>query len=150
MGQADHAGVLASCAIPGYFRPVTIEGVEYMDGGVHSATNADALRAEALDVVVVVSSMSAHQGNAYGVDGLLRRGVHRRMEREVARLERAGTTVVSLEPGAETRRVMGLNAMAENRGPRVIEAAYEETRRRIHSLPFLATLGRPQPAATAI
>jgi NTE family protein len=144
------AAVLASCAIPGYFRPVTIDGVEYMDGGVHSATNVDVLRSEALDVVVVVSSMSAAQGNAYGVDGLLRRTVHRRMEREIARLERAGTLVVSLEPGAEARRAMGLLAMAEDRGPRVIEAAYEETRRRILALPFLATLGETGPAATAI
>ena len=56
------AAVLASCAIPGYFRPVTIEGTEYVDGGVHSATNADVLKSEGLDVVVVVSSMSAAHG----------------------------------------------------------------------------------------
>jgi NTE family protein len=129
---------------------VTIEDVEYMDGGVHSATNADVLRNEGLDVVVIVSSMSAADGNAYGVDGLLRRSVHRRTEREIARLERAGTAVVSLEPAAEARRVMGLKAMAEDRGPRVIEAAYEETRRRIVATPLLAALGEPLPAATAI
>jgi NTE family protein len=142
--------VLASCAIPGYFRPVTIEDVEYMDGGVHSATNADVLRNEGLDVVVIISSMSAADGNAYGVDGLLRRSVHRRTEREIARLERAGTAVISLEPAAEARRVMGLKAMAEDRGPRVIEAAYEETRRRVLATPLLAALGEPLPAATAI
>jgi hypothetical protein len=32
----------------------------------------------------------------------------------------------------------------------VIEAAYEETRRRILTEPFLASLGEPQHAATAI
>jgi hypothetical protein len=117
---------------------------------VHSVTNADVLRAEGLDVVVVVSSLSAAQGNAYGVDGLLRRTVHRRMEREIARLERSGTVVISLEPGAEAQRAMGLKAMAEDRGPRVIEAAYEETRRRILATPVLAALGEPVPAATAI
>ena len=109
------AAVLASCAIPGYFRPVTIGGVEYVDGGVHSATNADVLKAEGLDLVVVISSMSAAHGNANGADGLLRRTVHRRMEREIARLQEAGTAVVSLEPGAEARRAMGLLAMAEDR-----------------------------------
>jgi hypothetical protein len=113
-------------------------------------TNADVLRAEGLDVVVIVSSMSAAQGNAHGVDGLLRRVVHMRMEREIARLERAGTVVISLEPGAEARRAMGLKAMAEDRGPRVIEAAYEETRLRILATPLLGALGEPQPAATAI
>jgi hypothetical protein len=43
---------------------------------------------------------------------------------------------------------MGLRAMAEDRSPRVIEAAYEETRRRVQSSPFLATLGEPGVAAT--
>ena len=133
--------VLASCAIPGYFQPVTIDGTEYVDGGVHSATNADVLRSEGLDVVVVVSSMSAAQGSANGADGLLRRTVHRRMEREIARLEQAGTAVISLEPGAASRRAMGLRAMAEDRSPRVIEAAYEETRERIQATPLLASLG---------
>ncbi len=84
--------------------------------------------------------MSAAHGNANGADGLLRRTVHRRMEREIARLEAAGTAVISLEPGGESRRAMGLRAMAEDRSPRVIEAAYEETRRRIarHPVPRLA------------
>lgn len=141
--------VLASCAIPGYFRPVTIEGTEYVDGGVHSVTNADVLRSENLDLVVIVSSMSAHQGNANGADGLLRRTVHRRMEREITRLEEAGTAVVSLEPGAESLRAMGLRAMAEDRSPRVIEAAYEETQRRILATPLLASLGSPITAATS-
>jgi NTE family protein len=141
--------VLASCAIPGYFRPVRIGGTEYVDGGVHSATNADVLRAEELDLVVVVSSMSAAAGDANGADGLLRRSVHRRLAREAARLEQSGTIVLRLEPGAEARRAMGLRAMAEDRSPRVIEAAYEETRRRIGVTPSLASLGGRPAAATA-
>jgi NTE family protein len=141
--------VLASCAIPGYFRPVAIGGADYIDGGVHSVTNADVLRGDGLDLVVIVSSMSAAHGSANGADGLLRRTVHRRMEREIARLERAGTAVISLEPGGESRRVMGLRAMAEDRAPRVIEAAYEETRLRALAAPFLASLGEPTPAASA-
>jgi NTE family protein len=136
------AAVLASCAIPGYFKPITIEGHEYVDGGVHSVTNADVLKSEELDIVVIVSSMSAAHGNAHGADGMLRRSVHRRMEREVARLESSGTAVIRLEPGGESRRVMGLRAMAEDRGPRVIEAAYEETRKRVLETPFLASLGQ--------
>jgi len=138
------AAVLASCAIPSYFRPVTIGGVEYVDGGVHSVTNADVLRGEGLDTVVIVSSMSAAHGRANGADGLLRRTVHRRMEREVSRLQAAGTAVIRLEPGSESRQAMGLHAMAEDRSPRVIEAAYEETLRRVRTTPFLAS-----PGATA-
>ncbi len=142
------SAVLASCAIPGYFRPVPIAGTDYVDGGVHSVTNADVLRSEGLDLVVIISSMSAAHGSANGADGWLRRTVHRRMEREVARLQTAGTPVITLEPDADARRVMGLRAMAEDRSPRVIEAAYEETRRRVQSSPFLASLGEPAVAAT--
>ncbi len=143
------AAVLASCAIPGYFQPVEIGGVEYLDGGVHSATNADVLRSEQLDVVVVISSMSAAHGSANGADGWIRRSVHRRMEREIARLQAAGSVVISLEPGDESRRAMGLRAMAEDRNPQVIEAAYEETRELILATPELASLGHPPAAATA-
>jgi NTE family protein len=141
--------VLASCAIPAYFRPVTIGDTEYLDGGVYSSTNADVLRSEPLDVVVIISSMSTAHGRARGPDGLLRRSVHRRIEREVTKLERAGTAVIRLEPGAESRRSMGFWAMSEDRGPQVVEAAYEETRRRIRTTPFLASLGRPVGSAAA-
>jgi NTE family protein len=142
--------VLASCAIPGYFKPIKIGSHEYVDGGVHSITNADVLKDEHLDIVIVVSSMSASHGNAYGADGLIRRRVHRRMEHEVARLEANGVAVIRLEPGGESRHVMGLLAMAEDRGPRVVEAAYEETRRRILATPFLASLGEPVRIAAAL
>lgn len=123
--------VLASCAIPGYFRPITIDGVEYFDGGVHSVTNADVLEDQDLDTVVVVSSMSAVEGYPVGPDGLLRWGVHRRLAREVARLAARGTTVIRLEPGPSARRAMGFWAMAEGRAPRVVAAAYEEGRDRV-------------------
>jgi hypothetical protein len=72
------------------------------------------------------------------------------MEHEVARLEAQGVAVIRLEPGGESRHVMGLRAMAEDRGPRVIEAAYEETRKRILSTPFLADLGEPQRTRSAV
>jgi NTE family protein len=33
--------VAASCAVPGVWPPVTIDGSRYIDGGVRSGTNAD-------------------------------------------------------------------------------------------------------------
>ncbi len=141
--------VLASCAIPGYFRPVTIGGTEYVDGGIHSVTNADVLRNEPLSLVIIVSSMSSAHGGASAPDGLLRRTLHRRMEHEVEKLETAGIPVVCLEPESEARHAMGLRAMAEDRSPRIIEAAYEETLHRIRETPLLARLGRPGPLAAS-
>ncbi len=135
------SAVLASCAIPGYFAPITIGGIEYFDGGVYSSTNADVLRTQELDTVIVISSMSATHGRAIGADGLLRWSVHRRLAREIARLEANGTTVLRLEPGPAARHALGLWAMAENRAPRVIDAAYEETKERILSNPSFSALG---------
>jgi NTE family protein len=140
--------VLASCAIPGYFRPVTIGGTEYVDGGIHSVTNADVLRHEPLSLVIIVSSMSSAHG-AGAPDGLLRRTLHRRMEHEVEKLEDAGIPVVCLEPESEARHAMGLRAMAEDRSPRIIEAAYQETLHRIRETRLLATLGRSGPIAAS-
>ena len=51
--------VAASCAIPGFFRPVAVGGQLHIDGGVHSPTNADVLRDFGpLDLVVISSPMS--------------------------------------------------------------------------------------------
>ena len=44
--------VAASCAVPGVYPPVTIDGRRYVDGGMRSATNAD-LAAEYERVVVL-------------------------------------------------------------------------------------------------
>ena len=53
-----HLAVAASCAVPGYFAPVRIEERSYVDGGVHSPTNAAVLRASGVDLAVVISPMS--------------------------------------------------------------------------------------------
>jgi NTE family protein len=44
--------VAASCAVPGVWPPVTIDGRRYMDGGVRSLTNADLAAGHASVVVV--------------------------------------------------------------------------------------------------
>ena len=62
----------ASCAVPGYFAPVVIQGDTYVDGGIHSPTNADLLAPADLDLVVVVSPMSG-AANPRSVDGIVRR-----------------------------------------------------------------------------
>ncbi len=139
--------VAASCAIPGYFSPVRIDDVEYVDGGVHSPTNADVLRAEGLDLVVVVSSMSAAHGRSGGPGAAIRWLTHRRLEREVGRLRAAGTQVVRFEPSSGVVAAMGMNAMADDRSAPVAEAAradattYAATRRVAERLELLH--GRP-------
>ncbi|HEX9993537.1 MAG TPA: patatin-like phospholipase family protein [Acidimicrobiales bacterium] len=118
------AAVAASCAIPGWFRTVRIGGVDHFDGGVHSPTSADVLRDEQLDVVVVVSPMSAAGGVARTADGALRWAAHRRLEREVRCLRDRGTAVVRIEPGRRALEAMGVNAMATDRSAAVVQAAF--------------------------
>jgi NTE family protein len=94
---------------------------------VHSSTNADVLRAQNLDVVVVVSPMSATRFPLGAPDALLRWSSHRRLDREQRRLERAGTVVVRIEPGGASMNAMGLQPMSNDRSDRVTAAAYAET-----------------------
>jgi NTE family protein len=115
--------VAASCAIPSYFASVPIGGHHHVDGGVHSPTNADVLANAGLDVVIVVSPMSAAHGSSRGADAGMRWAMHRRLEREIRRLRAGGTEVVRFEPSPGTLQVMGLNAMAEDRSGAVAEAA---------------------------
>jgi NTE family protein len=132
------AAVLASCAIPFYFAPVTIDGVEYLDGGVHSSTNADVLVDQRLDLVVVIAPMSTAKYSRWSADMLLRRSVHQKLRREVEQLEGAGMTVIRIEPGDLALDAMGLNPMDSGRAKRVVEAAYRETAARLNegSIPY--------------
>ena len=51
--------VAASCAIPGFYHPVTIDGRRYVDGGMHSPSNLDVLRHEDLDLVICLNPTSS-------------------------------------------------------------------------------------------
>ena len=104
--------VAASCAIPGFFHPVEIDGEMYVDGGVHSPTNADVLNRWELDVLLVSSPMSVDpRALRPTIDLPMRLGCHRYVRRETARQRRLGTTVVPFEPGGELLTAMGLNPL---------------------------------------
>jgi NTE family protein len=58
--------VAASCAVPGVYPPVTIDGRRYVDGGMRSAANADL--AEGYDRVVVLAPIPRGIGPMASVD----------------------------------------------------------------------------------
>jgi NTE family protein len=58
--------VAASCAVPGVWPPVTIDGRRYMDGGVRSSANADL--AAGYDRVIVIAPIARAMGPMAGVD----------------------------------------------------------------------------------
>jgi NTE family protein len=121
----------ASCAIPGYFSPVEIGGVRYVDGGAHSPTNADVLAGGGFDLVVVASPMSAARPLGSGIDLAGRRIARLTLGREVAALRRGGTPVLALQPTAADRAVMGFNAMDPRRREAVARQAYQSTVERL-------------------
>lgn len=124
--------VAASCAIPTFFAPVTIGGVRYVDGGVHSPTNADLVAGLDLDLVVISSPMSVARARPrFAPDQPARRLSRLRLAREVARVRRAGTPVLAFQPIDEDLAVMGLNAMDPLRSADVTRQARESTRRRL-------------------
>lgn len=131
VGQA----VAASCAIPGFFAPVAIDGVDHVDGGVHSPTNADLLAGPRPRLVVISSPMSMDRSALRGMrpDRALRLGHRTTLLREVATLRRTGATVVSFQPGPEDIAAMGPPGTAmdpRRRGP-VARQARETTLRRL-------------------
>ncbi|HEV7680091.1 MAG TPA: patatin-like phospholipase family protein [Candidatus Dormibacteraeota bacterium] len=137
-GSTDEAGVpeavAASCAIPGFFQPVRIGGVRHVDGGAWSPSNADVLAGLGLDLVIVVSPMSAQRTiPALSVDGALRAACRLQLTQEVVKLRRGGTPVVVIEPGADELAAMGSSAQAMDpqRAPGIVRTVRETMRRRL-------------------
>ncbi|MGY1704474.1 patatin-like phospholipase family protein [Geodermatophilus sp. SYSU D00697] len=119
-----HRAVAASCAVPGYFAPVDIGGHAYVDGGVHSPTNAAILRNRGLDVVLVVSPMSGPAGRQLDVYAASRRHSARLLRREVRALQATGVRTLVFTPGAAEQQVMGNDMMSRLRLNEVIQQSF--------------------------
>lgn len=117
-GRDSHApvaladAVAASCAIPGFFKPVRINGQRYVDGGVRSMVNADLLAGLDLDLVVVLSPMSADALSVRRpVAAAIRSFPRFQLRRELRHVEEQGTATLGLEPDSSVTRAMGANPM---------------------------------------
>jgi NTE family protein len=132
--------VAASCAIPGFFHPVEIDGESYVDGGAHSPTNADVLRGQDFDVVIVSSPMSVDpRGVRPTLDLPARLFWHRGLRRELRTLrDRAQHTVV-FEPGGELLQVLGVNPLHGGRVDEIEEASYDRALKILDSDPAAVT-----------
>lgn len=125
--------VMASCAIPGWFEPVPINGRTYVDGGAWSATSADVLASAALDEVYVVAPMVSFETDA--PDTILSRlerrwrsQVTKRCMGEVRELEEGGALVTVLGPGEDDLTAMGGNVMDNRRRIQVLETSLRTSR----------------------
>jgi NTE family protein len=126
--------VEASCAVPGRFAPVTIDGHRYVDGGVHSPTHADLLCDSELDIAIVIAPLAPRLGQHEA------RSASRRwalatllLTREARRLARRGVTVYRWQPSGEEMRAMA--AARDDLGGlgAVLHHAYESARERLET-----------------
>lgn len=122
--------VAASCAVPGFFRAVELDGRRYVDGGVHSTSNADLLAGEGLDLVLILNPLSSMQGSVprslgQGLAYAMRQQAGRRLRAEVRRLQEAGAEVLVIQPTVHDLDAMGTNLMSRGRRNEVIATAVE-------------------------
>src|SRR4051812_15780295 len=119
-----HLAVAASCAVPGYFAPVQIDGHSFVDGGVHSPTNAAILRGSGVDLAIIIAPMSGSAGWRPDLYAAARRHATRLLDREVRALEAASIQTVVFAPGAAEQLVMGNDMMSRNRLNEVVQASF--------------------------
>jgi NTE family protein len=93
--------VAASCAVPGVWPPVTIDGRRWIDGGMRSSANADL--AEGYERVVVLAPIPTGFGPMTKVGD------------QVARLRAAGSQVATVTPDRDARRAIGRNVLDPGR-----------------------------------
>ena len=90
--------VASSCALPGFFAPVTIDGHRYMDGGVRSATNADLARGCKTAIVLAPT---------VGPGDALAKVSVKRLDHELEVLRASGCRVVVIAPDAVSLSAFG-------------------------------------------
>ena len=120
--------VAASCAIPGFYRPVEIDGRHYVDGGIYSTSNLGLVRDLDLDLVICLNPTSSlHPVRAIDPrewsSVFLRRASGRRLGREARRLRAGGNDVVLVQPLEQDLKTMSRNLMSSANRNRVIAVA---------------------------
>jgi NTE family protein len=120
--------VMASCAIPGWYSPVTIGGRRYIDGGAWSTSNVDVVARENVDEVYVLAPMASFvldrpRRFATRIERQVRRQITRRMLHEADRVRATGAAITILTPGPEDLAVIGANMMDPSRRIAVLETS---------------------------
>jgi NTE family protein len=96
-GVALVDAVAASCAVPGVWPPVSVEGQKWIDGGMRSAVNADLAAGRAR--VVILAPITTGFGAMPSVG------------QQAAALRAAGSALVVVSPDREARSRMGRNSL---------------------------------------
>ena len=105
--------VASSCAVPGIFPPITIDGRRYIDGGMRSATNADLVQGSER---VVVLSLFPSEPAGGAMDGFRRGFIE-----EIELLRGNGSKVEVVSPDADSQQAFGMNLMDPSVAPAAAE-----------------------------
>jgi NTE family protein len=117
-GAPLERAIASSCAVPGIFPPVTVNGRHYVDGGVRTALNADL--AAGHDVVVAVSCFALSLPP--GMDNPLFSALASQVEAELDAVRARGSLGL-IVPSAEYLEISGWGLQSMDFGR--VEAAYD-------------------------
>jgi NTE family protein len=120
--------VVASCSIPGWYRPAEIGGRRYVDGGVRSLTSLGLMADAGVDEVYVLAPMASTVTDSprkprERLERTLRGLFTHALLRDARRLHARGIKVTVLTPGPEDLAVMGVNPMDPRRREAVLDAS---------------------------
>jgi NTE family protein len=113
--ELDRA-VASSCAVPGLFAPITINGRRYIDGGMRSGTNADLARGH--ERVLIISLLGAVVATNGQNTRFTRAG---QLDGEIAALTESGSAVEVIHADEAGARAMGINLMDRSAIPAAVD-----------------------------
>jgi NTE family protein len=117
--------VVASCAIPTVFAPVTIDGRQYVDGGAWSVTNLDAAPAGAESEVLLLEP-TALPVEWRSAPGALRAALGAGGALELQVLRARGGRVRRVTPDAASGELMAAGLMREEPAQHVLAAGHRQ------------------------
>jgi NTE family protein len=104
----------ASCAVPGVWPPVTIDGRRFIDGGVRSATNADLAKGCKRVAVIAPILLGGRHTPSVG--------------RQAGELREAGAEVAVISPDQAARQAIGRNVLDPARRAAAAKAGRAQAR----------------------
>lgn len=121
--------VIASCAIPGVFRPLRAGGRSYVDGGAWSLTNMDAADVRKGDRVLCLNPTASVRPALTAPAAAIAPWSRTVAAAEAAVLRRRGAAVDVVNPDRGSAASMGSNFMDPGPRERVVAAGFEQGRR---------------------
>jgi NTE family protein len=118
-GESLQRAIGSSCAVPGLFPPITVNGRRYVDGGMRSVANADlAVGHDAVLIVTLSGEIPAEMASL--IDPKMAEFLNAG-SREVATLEASGSIVRVISPSEDFTSYVAMNLMNMALAPRAGE-----------------------------